>query len=189
VVICSLVLTCIMTMAGSLSSFLPCHNIVFLFLPFVPYFLLGYELFIANISGKITDKICLGVFLFTATTLSLVVFLCFSRNYQGGLVAWLSGSFSPFTLVMAVCIFRFFHAVKDAKFLLLLARLAPLTLGIYVLHPLFIRLLAHAGFPGSFVRVEFAVIVMIFAVFVWSALTVWAMSKVPYIRRLVITVR
>ena len=186
--LCSLASICVVALAGGLFSCLPRQNIALLFVPFVPCFLLGYELFTVNV-GRNMGKVCFGVYLLAAVFLSFVVYLCFSGHCEEGVVPWLSGSFSPFTIIMAVCFFNFFHAMKDARFTALIARLSPLTLGIYVLHPLFIRLLVSAGVPGSSVNAEFAVIMLVFVVFIWSAVTVWAIGKIPYIRRLVIARR
>lgn len=156
-----------------------------LFIPFVPFFLLGHELFSVDIGDR-PGKACIGIFIVTATTLSVVAYICLSLDGCKVIVPWLFGSFSPFVLVMAVSIFQFFHAMGGVKCAVLIARISPFTLGIYVLHPLFVRLLVWSGFPGTFMSTGLAVVMLILIVFIWSAVTVWAVGKIPYIRRLVI---
>ncbi len=188
IVLFLMVCVCVLTLAENILSFRLFQNIVLLFIPFIPFFLLGHELRMEEVGVRF-GKTCLGSFLVTVVALPAVVSVCLSRHYGEGVVSWLFGSFSIFVMVMAICIFRFFNAVRDARILALTARLSPVTLGTYVLHPLFLPFFDGEWFAGLSLKLEIAVVVRILVVFAWSAATAWAIGRIPYIRGLVISGR
>jgi surface polysaccharide O-acyltransferase-like enzyme len=160
------------------------QSILALFLPFIPYYLLGYEL--KNmVNSRKTGWFSLGMFFLSGAILLMIVFSLAGKPGKWGAIHWLFGSFSPLVLVMAVCLFYFMRTFNQNRLVNGLALLSPLTLGIYVLHPLFVRFLGEVGFPGPFFNSNLAVVLLMVVVFSWSALTAWAMAKIPYIRELV----
>lgn len=171
-------------------------NIVTMCLPFIGYYLIGYELRITS-PGRGMVLTFLTIFVLSTAVLVVVSFFVACGRIHGVPHGWLFGSFSPIVGIMAVSLFQLLHAMagatrgnvvtpgRDAAVIDLLAKLSPLTLGIYVVHPLFIRFLSHVGFPGSFVGTQLGLLLNTVAVFAWSALTVWALSRIPCMRWLV----
>ncbi|MDD4872884.1 MAG: acyltransferase family protein [Kiritimatiellae bacterium] len=171
-------------LAGELQPRWQKQSILVLFVPFIPYYLLGYELK-KVVSDRKIGWFSLGMFFLSGAILLLTVFLLAGKAGKWGIIHWFFGSFSPFVLLMAICLFYFMYTLNQNRLLTILARLSPLTLGIYVLHPFFIRFLGEVGFPGTLFNPNLAVVLLMITVFSWSALTAWAMIKIPYIRGLV----
>jgi peptidoglycan/LPS O-acetylase OafA/YrhL len=172
------------------------YSILTLFIPFTGYYLLGYELMNVRVEGNRALRF-LAIFLVAAVFLMCLSFLSVRKTVTVMPVWWLHGAFSPLVVVMSVSLFHFFHSVGNEfssviqpsivirRFTAIVQKLAPLTLGIYVIHPLLIRLLTHIGLIDAYEWGGVSLAVVVLVVFLWSAMTVWAISEIPYIRVLV----
>jgi surface polysaccharide O-acyltransferase-like enzyme len=62
---------------------------------------------------------------------------------------------------------------------------APATLGVYILHPLLIRFISSSFSLPAGVPPYIAVPALALIVFAWALVTVLALARIPYLRRLV----
>jgi surface polysaccharide O-acyltransferase-like enzyme len=168
------------------------QTIVTLFIPFIGYYLCGYEL--KKTAPDAVLKSVLGFILVVAVFWVVAVSYVSASGVERFLSrSWLFGAFSPLVIIMSVALFQLMHSagsaatVEDGGTLGTIARLSPLVFGIYLIHPLFIRLLASAGFPGPHISPFIALPLDIVLVFFWSALSVWAVCRVRYVREIVHT--
>jgi len=172
------------------------QTLLTLFMPFIGYYLLGYELMNIKVERNMAPRFAI-LFMSTAVLLLFLSFLAARKTITILPVWWLQGAFSPMVLVMSVSLFQFFHAVGEElanneqhsiaikRFAIVVEKLTPLTLGIYIIHPLFIRLLTHIGLIDVYEWGGAGLAVNMLIVFLWSAVTIWAISRIPYIRILV----
>ena len=108
-------------------------------------------------------------------------------NYKEVADGWLFSYFSLSTLTQATMCFCFFQALKDRPFRRprLWAALADCTLGVYLLHPLFINILEALGLPMT---LEAPVLSILGFTAVLAAVCFAAVAlgrKIPVIRKLI----
>jgi len=171
-----------------------------MFLPFVGYYLIGYELAGIRVERRTAFRL-LPVILVSMGFLMYLAFLVAKRTITGVTLAWLHGSFSPLIVVISIALFQFFHAAGGVsagnglmqsridRLVAAVAKLSPLTLGIYIVHPLFIRMLTHIGLIDLDKWGICGQVLGMLVVFGWSAVTVFALKSIPYVRALVISSR
>ena len=108
-------------------------------------------------------------------------------HYKEVADGWLFSYFSLSTLTQATMCFCFFQALKDWPFRRprLWAALADCTLGVYLLHPLFINILEALGLPMTLEAPTLSILgftaVLAAACFAATALG----RKIPIIRKLI----
>ncbi|MCY1454663.1 hypothetical protein D9M71_717440 [compost metagenome] len=78
-----------------------------------------------------------------------------------------------------------FQWIVDSPRLPRLAALAPLTFGIYLIHPVFLDVARRAGAISGSPRDAWAVPLLTLAVFVLSAASSWLLRRHPATRKLV----
>jgi len=171
-----------------------------MFLPFLGYYLVGYELVKAGAERRRAVRFLL-IFVAAAFCLVLLAFLVAGKRITGIPLGWLYSSYSPLVAVMSMSLFRFFHALgsgspgdgpahpRTDRLMGAVAVLSALTLGIYVVHPLFVRVLTHLGLIDIQTWGITGQVVSLVVVLGWSILTAFAISNIPYARALVISRR
>lgn len=157
------------------------HTALTLFLPFLGYYLLGYE--IANLRVTRFDR--LAARLGTVVTLVLIALVArgLINSAQGQLMmSWHQGSFGPMVIALSLGVFMTARGIAPER-LRRTAALAPPSFGVYVLHPLFIPVVAGIVDPLNLAP-TLAIPLIALAVFAWSLITVLALLRIPYLRRL-----
>lgn len=151
---------------------------------FLGYFVLGYYLHnFVNIKNKV---LIIMILLF-----SLSVIVLGEIKYSiPGTETFLFKSFSPFVIITAISIFLFIknkclQTVQENK---IITKLSNLTLGVYLIHPIFIRLSEKLGLFGIIDNLlhdsNFIAIPIMFVVISgFSFATVYILSKIPIIKK------
>jgi surface polysaccharide O-acyltransferase-like enzyme len=165
---------------GKSATFLP------RFLPFIGYFLVGHYLSVYPHELKIK-----------ASYLVVIAIVCGAIIAAGtgallpalGSRAWgiMYSYLNPVVIVMSVCIFLFFARATFSMSTLygLTQRIAPITLGIYVIHPLWLWGLAKFGITAFWSHPLVGIPLTTFLAFVLSALTAELLAGIPVLRRTV----
>lgn len=184
--------------ADSSGTFLPA------FLNYIPYFVAGYYYKVPPLSvlpspgsspgsgsapppraGEETWRM-VAFAIASALAIAAVTAALFVRIGPG---AWeiTYAPLNPLVILMSVCVFRAGVALElHAKRLLDgIGRLAPLTLGIYLVHPFWLWLLARHGIDGTIVHPLAGIPGIALLVFALSAVTAAALSALPWLRRTV----
>ena len=157
------------------------HTALTLFLPFIGYYICGYELKIAETSRRnhvTAVAVTLAAVLVTMFTARWLVVGELGRHLLG----WWYGAFGPTVIVMSIGIFMLAHGIDPVR-LRLAAKLSPATFGVYVLHPVFIPFIVKTSDSLHLIPAV-AIPVIALAVFAWSLITVLALMRIPYLRRL-----
>jgi len=64
-------------------------------------------------------------------------------------------------------------------------KVAQLTLGIYLIHPIYFLVLHRLGISEQTIHPAVSIPVSAIIVFILSLITAWAISKIPYVRRII----
>jgi surface polysaccharide O-acyltransferase-like enzyme len=163
----------------------PPHNLLMLWLPYTAYFLTGYILL------KWPRRIGIGEALGCAAICSvllalLTAYVHFRMGWRDAYFTYLA--FDPLVIGASVVLFACFSTVPIACSPASAAwfrRLAGLTLGIYLVHPLWLAALHRAGPDGYFVHPLVGIPVTAAVAFFLSVLTTAAMRATPMLRRVV----
>jgi surface polysaccharide O-acyltransferase-like enzyme len=154
-----------------------------MWLPFVPYFLLGPLV----LSGKplFSRRAAVVIFVGSVLLIALLAGLLQPRLHDRAFNL-MYDNLNPLVTLSSLAVLSLFHS-RLAKVFSSVAvqRLASVTLGIYVLHPLVIDLLGVVVFFTCGTLPVFAIPVMAVAVFVLSAALCLRISRSPFGRRLV----
>lgn len=169
------------------------HELVVLteFIPYLGYYIAGYELRNVRLSGRGTfiagTMIGLALVAMVAVTLPLV-----ARFGVTGGTRYLYDYFSPTVIAMSVSLFLIavtvFSRLRDGKLRRLGTWAAPATLGIYLMHPALLMALQHAEKRGLVPTLDptvGSILLTTIVVFVvcWFATAV--LQRVPVIRSVV----
>lgn len=131
----------------------------------------------------------MALFVAGATTTAVVtnLFLLESGNDESRFVLY--NPLSPSVIAMAVAVFVLALRVPWSTTSPLVAwctRMAPATLGIYLVHPMVMSPLRRAiGLSGGTLHPLFGIVVGSLVVFALSYAVVWGMMRIPYLRRVV----
>ncbi len=152
------------------------------FLPFIGYFLAGYYLY--NYHNGLNS------FLLTSIFLVCVVLVSVGTNALFPLLgekAWdiMHDYLNPIIVIMSLCVFilatRTTMIISDS----VVQRVAPVTLGIYLVHPLWLSLLDKFGVTGVFIHPLIGIPVTTFLTFSLSVLSSALLAKIFILRRTV----
>lgn len=150
------------------------------FPPYIPYFLLGYYLF--HLSSWRPQRFLLaiaagcGVLVAVATAVLMPIFgpLCWEVTYS---------NLNPLVVVMSTCVFLYFIGrPPGARWV---RSIAPLSLGIYLIHPLWLKALATFGIHGSLLHPLFGIPLTAMLAFALAALSTVFLQRLPLLRRTV----
>jgi len=154
------------------------------FLPYIAYFVAGHYLYIH--SNKSQRKFCL---LFAIVGGGLVAFGTGISLTMLGPKSWsiMYSYLNPIVIVMSLCVFRFgmgfqFRSEKSPA---LLRRIAPITLGIYLIHPFWLIILAKFGLNAFFIYPMIGIPLTSIAAFGLSAVSSGLMGSIPFLKTIV----
>lgn len=160
------------------STFLPA------FLNYIPYFVAGYYYRTPSTPSQTWRTIAFAIA--CALAIAAVTAALFVRI---GPDAWeiTYAPLNPLVILMSIGVFRAGVALELHSKRLLdgIGRLAPLTLGIYLIHPFWLWLLDRHGIDGSIVHPLAGIPGIALLAFVLSAVTAAALSAIPWLRRTV----
>ena len=152
------------------------------FLPFIGYFLVGYYLYNHHSN--------LNVFL-----LILVFFVCVALISVGtnvlfpliGEKAWsvMHDYLNPLVVIMSLCVFAFFTKKSMELSSDLIEHIAPITLGIYLVHPLWLSVLDKFGVTGILIHPLIGIPVTTLLTFLLSVLSSALLARVFILRKTV----
>jgi len=101
-------------------------------------------------------------------------------------IAWevMYSYLNPLVIVMSLCVFRFgiSQPLKSQPAAAWVQRLAPLTLGIYLIHPLWLELLRRVGLYGSALHPAVGIPATALVAFSLSAASTALLGSLPYVR-------
>ncbi|MCD6405730.1 MAG: acyltransferase family protein [Planctomycetes bacterium] len=182
---------------ASLHSFLAMYfidytpTVLTMFLPFLGYYICGYQLRSVKVSGiNLKAVIVLIVGCGTASALATTLLVRHFGLVRQGFFP--RTFFSPTVIVMSCAVFllvmRLCHGGHGtARFVTAAGRIAPATLGIYVLHPLVLAFPEKVlGFDGVGLHPVAAIPLFAISAFLVSYLVIALVMRIPYLRRTVI---
>jgi len=163
-------------------------SVLFMFVPFISYYLLGYELFVQK--RRLNSAVLIGLVLLAFAYLAVLArpFV----NLQGQQFnTFFLGFFCPPVALIAILVFgtaaRRDRGRADMSWLdRFFVKLAPTTLGIYVIHVALLETLGHmAGDSGEDGNLALALIAGPVIAFGLSSAITALLQKIPYLRRTV----
>jgi len=156
------------------------------FLPFIGYFLAGHYLMVFGMSKSRSPARLIALAVICGLLVALGIVVVYQ---QAGLQAclFMYDYLNPLVIVMSLCVFVLFTQTNNfiPSPVRQLQRLAPITLGIYLVHPLWITQLSTQGISGFWVHPLLGIPVTAVLAFTLSALTATILAKLPYLNRTV----
>jgi surface polysaccharide O-acyltransferase-like enzyme len=152
-----------------------------LFLPYVAYFVVGDYLRAKN--GERRSARLLLLALVCAILVSLLAGLLLpTLGSKAFGIAY--SNFDPLVIVMALCIFRMVTSVRfrPGRLIELVRRMAPLTLGIYVVHPLWLLFVPKLGIRPTLINPLVGIPVTTLTVFSLSLASTVLIAAIPGVR-------
>ncbi|MBS1197280.1 MAG: hypothetical protein H6R18_1065 [Proteobacteria bacterium] len=152
------------------------------FIPYIGYFVAGYYLLNQGDGwrGRKLALIFLICGLFIAAVTALLYPMIGSRSWN-----LMYHYLNPFVAIMAICLFLLLAKKVELRPIpmALVNLLAPLSFGIYLIHPLWMRVLDKLAITGFLFHPLFGIPAMTLSAFVLSALTAAMLLKIPFLRR------
>ncbi len=113
-----------------------------------------------------------------------------NRQYSlelGEANTWLYGTLLLPTFLMGTMIFCFFLSFRDVEFSHagIIEKLSACTLGIYLIHPMFLKLLKKLGITVAMCSPVISVPLFVAGIFLACLFVVWLLHKIPVVRKLV----
>lgn len=152
---------------------------------YVTYYVLGHALheYVPKLSAQ--KKVALGLGGIIAMGIEIAV--CNAWSVKTGIMSTiLNTPFSVTAFIGATAIFLLLRdGVSGRKQEELSGRLAGLTLGIYLIHPLFLRIYGWLGGTTLFAPAAIAVPLIIVLITLISGAVVYVLSKIPVVKKIV----
>jgi surface polysaccharide O-acyltransferase-like enzyme len=159
---------------GRVMTFLPS------FLPFTGYFLAGY--YIANLDYKPKKRIFIPLILLCGLVIALATgALMPSRDIKA--YDFTYSYHNLLVVIMSLSIFLLL--IKAPPMTGLLQRIAPITLGVYAIHPLWMWALGKVGINGFWVHPIVGIPVTATLAFILSVLSAGLLARIPLLKRTV----
>ena len=156
------------------------NTFVGLFVPYIPYLVLGHLLASEPAHGRSTGR------WITVVAGSVAIALASYLLYPVvGPRAWdaMYEYLNPVVVLVSVAVFRLgMSSSIDSK---AVRWLAPLTFGIYLIHPFWLMVLYKVGLHGSTIHPTVGIPATMALALGLSTTSVWAMSRLPYLRAVV----
>ncbi len=153
-------------------------------LPYIAYFLAGYHL--RAMPVRVPGSVLILVFLLSGLLVSLFTWALYPKL---GSRSWdiMYAYLNPLVIVMSLSVFMIFEKYSAAAkpFEAAVKVLAPMTLGIYVIHPAWLSLFYHNGLNAFIYHPLVAVPTITAVAFALSALCTAALLAIPGVRRIV----
>ena len=153
------------------------------FLLFLPYLLSGY--IIGNIKKYCYKGVAVLIY-FSAVLFTAYGCYLFSVKYDFKHGAYFYNYLSISVIPMSLSIFYLMRSIN--KYIVsgyVIRKLASLSLGIYLIHPIYIDILRYYGIKAESLNQMISIPLIASIVFSMSAITALLMSKVRYVRRLI----
>jgi surface polysaccharide O-acyltransferase-like enzyme len=172
---------------SSIESALGSRGVTFFtaFVPLLGYYLAGYYLTAQRNEFKCSPPflvsiavLCAGIIAASAGALFPVFGMKAVENMYSCL--------NPIAVVMSICVFLLF--LRTERFLpmcKLIRRLAPLTLGIYAIHPIWLSAIGKSGVTAFLLHPVIGIPVTVALAFTLSSLSTGLLARVPFLRRTV----
>lgn len=152
---------------------------------YVTYYVLGHVLheYVPKLSAQ--KKVALG--LGGVIAMGIEIAVCNAWSVKTGIMSTiLNTPFSVTAFIGAAAIFLLLRdGVSGRKQEELSGKLAGLTLGIYLIHPLFLRIYGWLGGTTLFAPAAIAVPLIIVLITLISGAAVYALSKIPVVKKIV----
>ncbi len=161
-------------------------NTFTMFIPYLPYYVAGW--YCAKLSFERNDVIPWAIAVAAGVTTILTALLVSSRGIDDRWAFYFYGSFSPTVMVMTIGLFLFILQTTIPTWVeSSVQRLAPLTLGAYVLHPIVVELLRYGYFvwSPSLLRPPYYVPITFFLTCAVVFPLIALMQQVPGLKRIV----
>ena len=143
---------------------------------FVSYFVIGYVL--ANyIDSKRRKLVGTGLGLILIGTIITFLEIRYASSKETTVV--FLQHYQPGIFLQACGIFLFAKALSGSAFLKFFVKISPLTLGIYMLHPMIIEMLQKCGFTSLSFNPMIAVPILSLGIFFLSAIIIFILMKTP----------
>lgn len=153
------------------------------FLLYVPYLVAGHFLRGLPASAPPPRVLLLSIAGGCVAVIALLVGLLAPRLDH---LSWeiMYSYLNPLVVLMSLCVFRIgiTQPLRSARAIALVRRIAPLTLGVYLVHPLWLEGMRRVGLYGSALHPAFGIPVTALLAFGLSCFTTAALAKVPYLR-------
>ena len=165
-------------MGGTSATFLP------RFLPFLGYFLAGH--YLLSHGSKLSNRLLVSVFLVCGGIVAVGTAALFP---QLGQRSWdvMYNYLNPVVIIMSLCIFLLFTKNSNPLWMpaSLVRRIAPITLGIYLVHPLWLMLLSEFRISGFMMHPAVGIPVTTLLAFMLSAASAALLANIPFLKRTV----
>lgn len=151
------------------------------FLLYVPYFFLGYLL---RHSETYPSRKSVIFTLLTSIPLTAVGFYLLAIIAGKSVGLYFYDYLSVTVIPMSVAVFWLFKAYKQPIGSMSMTKsLAALTLGVYLIHPMFLELFNFLGIGATAFPAIVSIPVFTLLIYVLSLAAAWVMSKLPFIKR------
>lgn len=175
-------LTCLAIAA--IESPIQSHSFLPFFIPYIGYYIIGY--YLAHCEALPSRWLLALCAIGCGALVTVEIWTLFPR-YGVHTYDQFYSLFNPFIIIMSACVFTFFLKLSriPAWVTRLSASVAPITLGIYLIHPFWITLLEKSGFWGTAGHPFFGVPLATILITALSLASCVLISSVPILRKLV----
>ncbi len=155
-----------------------------LFLPYISYFVCGHLLNTSEIPRYSLMKLFLTLFLVLILAGSVAAALPFLGSKTWGVV---HSNFEPLVIFLSIACFQLGRSITAMPLILrrAIGVVSPLTLGIYLIHPLWLELLAKFVFNGFAFHPALSIPLTFFAGMGLSILSIGILIRIPLINSIV----
>lgn len=156
---------------------------IFRFLSYIPFFLFGH--LILTCERNLSKTILWGVFLFSSGITAIGCFIfSINKNLHAGLYFYdyLSISVIPMSVSIMYLLKLWTKPIYSEKYTI---SLSSLTLGVYLIHPIFLNTIQYFGFDPLKYYPAVSIPVIVIFVFCSSLIASWLIYKVPYLKRVI----
>jgi surface polysaccharide O-acyltransferase-like enzyme len=153
------------------------------FLSYIPYFFLGY--LVRTSESDYQSRILWGIFV---VSVILTAAGCYAVAIKEGLEAGLYFySYLSITVIpMSISVMHLLKSwTKPIGSIGLTKKISALTLGVYLIHPIFIDMIQYAGYGSLAFYPVVSIPAITFVVFSLSLSGAWVINKVPYLKRVI----
>jgi surface polysaccharide O-acyltransferase-like enzyme len=156
---------------------------------YVGYFLVGY--YFVTYKPNVSRRLATIFFCFFALIVVIVNGYFAQHLGPSHACAIMFFYLNPLVIAMSLSFFLAIYEsdtakIKKAYLYMMFAKLAPYTLGIYVIHPLIKSLIGRIGLQSSAMEPVLGIPVLTIAAIVGSLFSVIIISKLPFLRRIVV---
>lgn len=162
------------------------HTFLLLWLPYTAYFLAGFILKNLQYRMRTTSVILTSLFLFGLVA-AQTAFIRFSFSRED-VYDFTYSSFNPIIVCVSLILFAYFSNLPlsvSEQARLRIQSVSGLTLGIYIVHPLWLEYLRNAGLDGFIFTPLIGIPLTASAVFILSLGTTYLLRFTPALRRTV----